>query len=93
VLHAGGHTAGGRTNDLLMLDLSTATWSQPGTSGTAPSPRQGAAICVGNGRQLFVHGGRNSFLLEDLHCLDLLVGGSLQGHGWLCLRQGRCWPQ
>lgn len=58
-----------------MLDLSNGLWSQPVTSGTAPSPRQGAAICVGNGRQLFVHGGRNSFLLEDLHCLDLLVGG------------------
>jgi hypothetical protein len=73
VLHAGGHAAGGRTNDLLMLDLHACHWSQPVTSGTAPSPRQGAAICVANGRQLFVHGGRNSFLLEDLHCLDLGV--------------------
>jgi hypothetical protein len=64
-----------RTNDMLMLDLHTCRWSQPMTSGTAPSPRQGAAICVANGRQLLVHGGRNSFLLGDLHCLDLGVGG------------------
>ena len=30
---------GGRTNDLMLLDLSSWQWSQPALAGTAPSPR------------------------------------------------------
>lgn len=73
----GGHAAGARTNDLFMLDLSSWIWSQPPTSGTPPSPRSGAAMCVGNGHFLFIHGGRNNFVLEDLQILDLML------HNWL----------
>lgn len=46
----GGHAAGGRTNDLFLLELSRLAWSQPQTAGPAPSPRSGAAACVGAGR-------------------------------------------
>lgn len=42
--------------------------------GTAPSPRQASAVCIGHGNLLFVHGGRNNFVLEDLHVLDFVVG-------------------
>lgn len=73
----GGHALGGRTNDLFLLDLSAWQWSQPATAGNAPSPRQASAICIGHGNLLFVHGGRNTFVLEDLHVLDFVVGGAL----------------
>ena len=68
----GGHAAGTRTNDLFLLDLGSRAWSQPGTSGTAPSPRQAPGICM-QGNNLFVHGGRNNFVLEDLFVLDFMV--------------------
>jgi hypothetical protein len=71
--HAAGHATGGRTNDLLLLELSGWTWTQPNTSGTAPSPRSCAAITVGNGHHLIIHGGRNNFVLDDMHVLDLLT--------------------
>jgi hypothetical protein len=72
---AGGHAIGGRTNDMFLLDLSAWQWSQPAFSGNAPSPRQACALCIGRGNLLFVHGGRNNFsLLEDLHCMDFVVG-------------------
>jgi len=69
---SGGHAAGARTNDLFLLDLSRLSWSQPPTSGPAPSPRSGAAACVGAGRYLFISGGRNNFVLEDLAVMDLI---------------------
>jgi len=72
-LPAAGHATGGRTNDLLMLELSAWSWSQPSTSGTAPSPRSGAALTLGNGHYLIIHGGRNNFVLDDMHVLDLLT--------------------
>lgn len=70
---AGGHASGGRTNDLLLLELSGWTWSQPTTTGTAPSPRSGAALCIGHGRYLVIHGGRNNFVLDSAHVLDLMT--------------------
>lgn len=73
LLRAAGHATGGRTNDLLLLELSGWTWSQPTTTGTAPSPRSNAAITVGNGHYLIIHGGRNIFVLDDMHVLDLLT--------------------
>lgn len=73
MLFSGGHGSGARLNDLYFLDLSSWQWSQPATSGTAPSPRQSAALCIGNSNQLFVHGGRNNFVLDDLFYLDLVV--------------------
>lgn len=73
VLRSGGHASSGRTNDLLLLELSGWTWSQPVTTGTAPSPRSGAAMCVGHGRYLVIHGGRNNFVLDTAHVLDLMT--------------------
>lgn len=70
---AGGHASGGRTNDMLLLELSDWVWSQPATTGTAPSPRSGAALCIGHGRYLVVHGGRNNFVLDSAHVLDLMT--------------------
>ncbi len=70
---AGGHASTGRTNDLLLLELSGWTWSQPVTTGTAPSPRSGSALCMGHGRYLVIHGGRNNFLLDSAHVLDLMT--------------------
>ncbi len=72
-LRVGGHAIGGRTNDLFLLDLSAWQWSQPAMAGTAPSPRQASAITICHGNLLFVHGGRNNFVLEDLHMLDFVV--------------------
>jgi hypothetical protein len=70
--HAGGHASSGRTNDLLLLELSGLTWSQPVLTGTAPSPRSGAAACVAHGRYLVVTGGRNNFVLDSTFVLDLM---------------------
>lgn len=36
----------GRCNDVLLLDLASWQWSRPLLTGTAPSPRQGAALAV-----------------------------------------------
>ena len=36
----------GRCNDVLLLDLVSWQWSRPLLTGTAPSPRQGAALAV-----------------------------------------------
>jgi hypothetical protein len=72
-LPAGGHAIGGRTNDLFLLDLSVWQWSQPPFAGTSPSPRQAAAVAIGRGNLLVVHGGRNNFVLEDLYILDFVV--------------------
>ena len=72
-LPSGGRGSGSRLNDLYMLDLHTWQWNQPATSGTAPAPRQSAALCIGNGNQMFVQGGRNNFVLDDLLMLDLMV--------------------
>lgn len=70
---SGGHASGGRANDLLLLELSGWTWSQPATTGTAPSPRSGAAMCVAHGRYLIIHGGRNNFVLDTAYVLDLMT--------------------
>jgi hypothetical protein len=37
---------------------------------------QASAVCIGHGNLLFVHGGRNNFVLEDLHALDFVVSES-----------------
>jgi hypothetical protein len=29
-------------------------------------------MCIGHGNLLFIHGGRNNFVLEDLHVLDFV---------------------
>ncbi|CAG9466922.1 unnamed protein product [Pedinophyceae sp. YPF-701] len=65
----GGRGTGVRYNDLHLLDLATLTWSQPATSGSVPSPRQSAGICVANNR-LWVHGGKSNFVLDDLYVFD-----------------------
>ena len=41
-----GGAGAGRCNDLFLLDLVTWAWSRPPLTGTAPSPRQGAALTV-----------------------------------------------
>lgn len=38
-----------------------------------PPCRQACALCIGHGNLLFVHGGRNNFVLEDLHVMDFVV--------------------
>ena len=43
------------------------------TNGTAPSPRSNSAITVANGHYLVIHGGKNNFVLDDVHLLDLLT--------------------
>jgi hypothetical protein len=83
LLPAGGHAAGGRTNDLLLLELSGWTWSQPATTGTAPSPRSGAAMCIAHGRYLVVQGGRNNFVLDSAHVLDLMTRTWVDVSLWL----------
>ena len=78
----GGHGNGMRYNDLHSLDLSTYTWQQLPTAGAAPSPRQACGICtslvdivVGGEVEehdlLWVRGGRNNFVLDDMFYLDL----------------------
>lgn len=42
----GGHGTGSRLNDVYTLDFHSWQWQQAVTSGTAPSPRQGAAMCL-----------------------------------------------
>jgi hypothetical protein len=41
-----GGAGAGRCNDAHLLDLATWAWSRPPAAGTAPSPRQGAALAV-----------------------------------------------
>lgn len=82
---AAGHATGGRTNDLLLLELSGWTWNQPVTNGTAPSPRSNSAITVANGHYLVIHGGRNNFVLDDVHLMDLLT------RSWMDVSQFHCW--
>jgi hypothetical protein len=94
--HTAGHATGGRTNDLLLLELSGWTWTQPSTSGTAPSPRSCAAITVGNGHHLIIHGGRNNFVLDDMHVLDLLTRTWIDvscAHTCLQVFLRGCWQQ
>ena len=78
----GGHGNGTRYNDLHALDLGTFNWTQMPCAGAVPSPRQSCAICcttldmeVGqsiNKRELlWIRGGRNNFVLEDVFLLDL----------------------
>ena len=78
----GGHGNGMRYNDLHALDLSTYTWMQLPAAGAAPSPRQASGICTavvdimvdGETEEhdfLWVRGGRNNFVLEDIFYLDM----------------------
>ena len=69
----GGRSAASRLNDLHLLEVNTMTWSQPLISGSAPSPRQSAALCIVNATQLLLHGGQNHFVLDDLYVFDLIV--------------------
>ncbi len=41
-----GGAGAGRCNDAHLLDLASWAWSRPPAAGTAPSPRQGAALAV-----------------------------------------------
>ncbi len=58
-----GGAGAGRCNDAHLLDLVTWAWSRPPAAGTAPSPRQGAALAVagatprGRGHRLLRQGG------------------------------------
>lgn len=51
----GGRSSSARLNELHVLDLDTWSWLVPEVSGSAPSPRQGAAVTV--------HGGLGSLVL------------------------------
>ncbi|XP_010631012.1 kelch domain-containing protein 2 [Fukomys damarensis] len=54
-----------------ILDTETFTWSQPITTGKAPSPRA-AHACATVGNKGFVFGGRyRDARMNDLHCLNL----------------------
>lgn len=68
----GGRGSGQRFNDMHFLDLShpKLMWSQPIIGGSAPSPRQDVALCSDGEGKLYVHAGRNNFILDDLYCLD-----------------------
>jgi hypothetical protein len=66
----GGHTNGKRLNDLAVLDLSTYTWSAWVSVMGQPSPRESAALCVGHGHLLFLHGGCSNFGMDDLWVYD-----------------------
>jgi N-acetylneuraminic acid mutarotase len=66
----GGHGSGMRYNDIHFYEMHSNSWSQPQVTGTPPSPRQDAAMCVLNNK-LYLHGGRNNFVLDDLFVLDL----------------------
>ncbi len=37
-----------------------------------PHLQQASAICIGHSNLLFIHGGRNNFVLEDLHVLNFV---------------------
>ena len=53
------------------LCSATSTWSAPATTGDAPRPRLGHAICAW-GRKVLVHGGMaNMEIFDDIHTLDL----------------------
>lgn len=45
------------------------TWTLQNTKGSIPAPRQNAAATF-SGTKFYVHGGKGSLLLEDLHALD-----------------------
>ena len=69
----GGRGSGQRYNDMHFLDLShpKLMWSQPIIAGSAPSPRQDVALCGDGEGKIFVHAGRNNFILDDLYSLDV----------------------
>eukprot|EP00740_Mantoniella_antarctica_P005333 CAMPEP_0181361168 /NCGR_PEP_ID=MMETSP1106-20121128/7122_1 /TAXON_ID=81844 /ORGANISM="Mantoniella antarctica, Strain SL-175" /LENGTH=1010 /DNA_ID=CAMNT_0023474623 /DNA_START=178 /DNA_END=3207 /DNA_ORIENTATION=+ len=70
----GGRGSSQRYNDMHFLDLShpKLMWSQPLIAGSAPSPRQEVALCAdGNAGKIYVHAGRNNFILDDLYALDV----------------------
>lgn len=50
-------------------------------AGATPSPRSGAELAIGCGHYAFLFGGRNNFVLDDLHVLDLIT------HTWLQITQ------
>uniref|UniRef100_A0AAV2JGQ5 Kelch domain-containing protein 2 n=1 Tax=Knipowitschia caucasica TaxID=637954 RepID=A0AAV2JGQ5_KNICA len=61
----------GWNNHVHVLDLETQSWSQPITTGPAPSPRA-AHACATLGNRGYVFGGRfKNYRLNDLHYLDL----------------------
>lgn len=52
------------------LDLATWTWSQPATTGTGPTPRQGHTMCAVDDR-LYMFGGMGGMsFYDDLFVLD-----------------------
>jgi hypothetical protein len=69
----GGRGSGQRYNDLHFLDLShpKLMWTQPIVAGSAPSPRQDVALCSDGEGKIYVHAGRNNFMLDDLYSLDV----------------------
>ncbi|XP_028293413.1 kelch domain-containing protein 2 [Gouania willdenowi] len=61
----------GWNNHIHILDLDTLTWSQPITTGDAPSPRA-AHACATLGNRGYVFGGRfKNLRLNDLFYIDL----------------------
>ena len=69
----GGRGSGQRYNDMHFLDLKhpKLMWSQPIIAGSAPSPRQDVALCSDGEGKMYVHAGRNNFILDDLYELDV----------------------
>ncbi|XP_077989596.1 kelch domain-containing protein 1-like [Glandiceps talaboti] len=60
------------SNDLLVFDSDSQTWSKAPTQGQPPSPRSGATMVV-IGNKLYLFGGlsRDFGWFDDLHCYDL----------------------
>lgn len=72
----GGRTHGARLNCLWQFDPHASAWEQLPATGTAPSPRQGAAACTAADGQLWVQGGASNFTLHDTFVY------SLEQHEW-----------
>jgi len=63
-------------NDVFVLDLEIMAWTQPATSGPAPSPRKGhCSILIGT--NLVIHGGFN-FSTEVIKKAKSKIGSQLQ---------------
>eukprot|EP01018_Ginkgo_biloba_P030963 Gb_34561 [translate_table: standard] len=56
-------------NDFWIDPFTTWAWMLRETKGSIPAPRQNPAIGI-LGTKLYIHGGRGSLMLDDLHVLD-----------------------
>lgn len=59
-------------------------------------------MCIGHGRYLVMHGGRNNFVLDTAHVLDLMTRTWIEVSACervcvcaahtVCLQEEDCWP-